>query len=227
MKIEENCAIRLVMIIAFLQMAACGDTSVPPRSASQGAPAAAAEWSGTQIRVQGTAEKPRPEGFNRIEANCVEWQDVPSVGPLVVQVPETWGVTKRSSGPRKGEIGVNIGRVGTTVGVRFEDELRAAPRREPVSPDNDVVGSVHWSGETYPVYYGNARYVSYLPVLSTDETTDVYAIVSIGGSGSGGIENIDRQEVLTVFDSMYLDRCVADSYAKIFKKVDVTFVDDE
>jgi hypothetical protein len=86
---------------------------------------------------------------------------------------------------------------------------------------------VHWSGETYPVYFDSSAYRSSVPVLSADETIDVYAIVSIGGGRAGDIEKVDRQDILAVFESMYLDRCVADSYAKIYNKVDVMFVDDE
>ena len=156
---------------ASVLLAACG-------SGSTDAPAASAEASDSppvRLEVRGTRDKALRDGFVRLMPNCQEWIETPTLGPMIIQIPETWEVRKGRSGPRDAHVALVAGNVQKTLRVRMLDQrFGSAPNPEYLGgPEAKAIGKDSWGEQQSTVFATSYGYSVYLPALSV-------ALIEIG-----------------------------------------------
>jgi len=223
----NRCSVLIVLGAVALVMVGCGGSGSEAIDPIEVAESETATGPPTvRIEVSGTAEEPPRDGFAKIEPNCEEWIEMPAVGPLAIQVPENWEVSKASSGPRQGEVGFSAGDVHRTIEVKMWEQQAGRTPRDMVGADAEAVGAVDWAGKRVTVFLTPSAYMAYFPAITIDSLPDIYAAVSLGGRGRGDLSNLDTETVLAILETAHLDRCVADSYAKVYGNAEVVFSED-
>jgi hypothetical protein len=211
--------------VASALLAACG-------SGSTDAPAATAEASDSppvRLEVRGTRDKALRDGFVRLMPNCQEWTETPTLGPMIIQIPETWDIVKGRSGPRDAHVALVAGNVQKTLRVRMLDQRFGSPPNPEYlgGPEAKAVGQVSWGERPSTVFASSYGYSVYLPTLSVEGMGDVYAFLTLNDPGRGDISELDQQKVLSIFETAQLDRCAVESYARIFRNAEIILLDDD
>lgn len=167
------------------------------------------------------------EGFVLIDSDRTEsTRETPRPGLLDVQVPADWELPGTvAGGPRRGEVSFNVGGVRRTLSVRMEDQRQGTTPKFTAGEDDQQVGTVEWGGEQVPVYLDDFGYWAFLPAITVHPLAEVYAFVRLGGRSSGDVTKLDRDEVLTVFETDRLNPCVVESYAGGYQKPEVRYLD--
>lgn len=220
---------RFLAAVAVLVAGGCGLESETSAESSDAAEEADAGPPPARVEVRGTAEEPLREGFVLVDSDCADdTRENPGLGPLDIQVPAGWEIRKGGgfNGPREGDMSVNVGSVRRTLSVGMQDNFQGAAPEERAGEDARPVGTVDWSGDQVRVFFGAGGYTAYFPAISIQYSPDVYAVVQLGGRGRGDVSELDRDEVLTVFETARLDPCVVNSYFGESANVDIVYADD-
>lgn len=218
----------LAPVLLLILISGCGGESAPESSAPIPEPARPAEEFRVRIEVRGWEDESLRPGFVQIDSDCSEGtsDDPPGLGPLDIQVPADWEIGATGMrGARRGEVAVRVGSVQRHLTVRLEEQLPGSSGEDLIGAGAEPVGTVHWAGESRQVYFDGFGYVAAFPAISVPDVADVFAVVVLGGRGSGDLTTLDREAVLMVFETAHLDRCVADSYAAVYRNAEVVFVE--
>ena len=219
----------LATVLFFITLTGCsGDEGVDKVSAEE--PETESPWPPVQIKVMGVARKPLQAGFRYLAANCEEWQEAPTLGPVNIQIPADWEVRKGYSGPRKGKaVLYPEPRRYISLTVHLVDQMCGTAPRPVLGANAQEVGAIDWYGERIGIYFHpdvGASYSAYIPVLSVVDYADVYARLVLGGSRNLEIEKLDRAKVIRMFQSVSLDECGVQSYAELYEDRQVTYLDE-
>lgn len=190
---------------------------------------------GPSMSVFGTEPAPPQAGFTMLDTDCATASTVeaPVIRPVDVQLPPSWTVIGVSDGTSSGSVRVQQDGSERTFQVGLAESRNANSTDEVLAAafpgEFDEIATITWGADQYPVGFDGSNYVAVMPGLRIDGlavgVVQQYVTARFGDAGTGEIAAFDQTDVVAAFDSISLDRCIADELAGALGVAEVVIVD--